>query len=83
VDDSTHIRPGAFGDKPKTLPLVVYDKDGNRHVVGEATITPEEDGLKMDANVTDPVMKELFQENIFGLGAISNPKFEKEKKDGR
>jgi hypothetical protein len=48
VKDS-HIRPGAFGDKPKTVPLVVYEKDGTRRVVGEATLIPPAKD-KLDAN---------------------------------
>lgn len=77
--DDPHILPGAFGEKPKKLPLVIYDKDGQRHVVGDATITPEEEGLKIEGNVTDPAMKKLITQDVFGLGAIANPKFGKEK----
>lgn len=68
-----HILPGAFGDKPKTVPLVVYEKDGTRKVVGKATITTDEGGLHLAGNVTDPDMQKFVKETV-GFGAAANPK---------
>lgn len=70
-----HIAPGAFGDEPKTVPLVVYDKDGTRRVVGEATVTPNDRGIHISGNITDPEMKK-FVEELGGFGALLKSKFE-------
>ena len=40
-EDPYIIMPGAFGSEPKTVPLVRYDKDGKRHVIGEAAVHPD------------------------------------------
>lgn len=72
--DDLHILPGAFGDVPKKLPLVIYEKDGTRKVVGEATIVPDDNGFHISGAVTDPEMKKLVQGNI-------DPKFGKKPDD--
>lgn len=74
--DDPHILPGAFGDKPKTVPLVVYEKGGTRRVVGEATFTPDESGFHISGAVSDPEMKKLAEADVSGFSIT--PKFEKE-----
>jgi len=70
-----HILPGAFGNEPKTVPLVIYEKDGERRVVGEATITPDETGFHISGSVTDVAMKR-FVERILTQGFSANTKDE-------
>jgi hypothetical protein len=75
-----HILPGAFGDEPKTVPLVIYEKDGKRRVVGEATLSQDENGLHIEGNVTDPEAKKIISQTIDGFSFTRDPK---EAKDGR
>ena len=64
-----HILPGAFGDKPKTVALTTYAKDGTRHVIGHGTVTSVEGGLRLSGVVVDSDTIQLLAE--------------KEAKDGR
>lgn len=64
-----HILPGAFGEEPKTVPLVVYEKDGTRRVVGSATVSQDKDGLHLTGHITDPDTQKLVE-------TIIKPKFE-------
>lgn len=38
------------GDAPKSVPLVYYDKNGKRHVVGEAMVTLRQGRLNVSAD---------------------------------
>jgi hypothetical protein len=94
ADEDLHILPGAFGDEPKTVPLVVYEGDGQRRVVGEATITPGPDSLGISGHIVDPDMAKKFTNALgwmdgFSLLTTPSPKpphrskFEKEHPDER
>jgi hypothetical protein len=61
MDEDYRILPGAFGDKPQTVPLVIYEPDGTRRIVGEATLTPTEVGFDVSSNVTDPAVKKMLE----------------------
>lgn len=80
-----HILPGAFEKTDKTLPVVVYEKDGTRRVVGEGTIEVVDGALKMSGIITDPKAMYIlgFSLGPEDIAVVENPKFEQEKKDGR
>lgn len=79
MSDDLHILPGAFGDEPKTVPIVVYEADGTRKVVGTATFSTTETGLDLAGTITDPELTKLVEQNVHEFGVIADPKFEKEK----
>lgn len=84
--DDTHILHGAFGDEPQTVPLVVYENEGVRRVVGEATITPHPDKLVIEGHISDAEMAEKFTNAIkwmdgFSLLATPSPKPRPKQKD--
>lgn len=46
--------PGAFGDLPKEVPFVVYDADGRRNILGQATVREGDKGLVVDVRLDAP-----------------------------
>lgn len=96
MSGDSHILPGAFGDEPKTVPLVIYEADGTRRVIGEATLTPQQSNLAVQGHIFDPeVAKQVGYavEWMDGFSLMTAPspkhpppprsKFEKEHPDGR
>lgn len=45
----------SFGSEERTVPLVVYE-NGQRRVIGEATLRPDEIGLAVEGRISDPEM---------------------------
>lgn len=63
----------------KKVPVVLYDKNANRTVVGQAVVEIEGDAISVDARVNlDHV---IWTENDmqFSLGPFTAPKSKKEK----
>lgn len=55
-------RSGGCGVSDK-LPLVVYNKDGERQVIGEATVERvDETGIFMSGKITSPKYEELLKD---------------------
>lgn len=70
-DEDIRILPGAFGEIPKTVPVVIYEKDGSRRVIGNATITPREDGFRIDGNITEEQRQKHLEEEIYRRGYLT------------
>ena len=67
------ILPGAFGDEPKKLPLVYYDTEGKRHIVGEATIEVKDHGLSIRGHIVDQVkVDDIGLRAVLGLSVGIN-----------
>lgn len=76
MEQFDRILPGAFGEEPKTVPLVIYTASGERRVVGEATITPEPERLSIKGHIFDPeVAKQVgyATEWMDGLSLMTTP----------
>lgn len=65
------ILPGAFGDEPKTVPLVVYEKDGTRRVIGEATLTSDKDGLRIEGDLMDDEASKIIKHAMTRLDGFT------------
>lgn len=74
-DRFTRFDPGAFDFVSKTVPLVIYDADGERKVIGEATLTPDETGLDIESKVTDPEVANLIagKDELSGFAIYNQP----------
>jgi hypothetical protein len=48
------IAPEAFNGISGEVPLVQYDDDGRRRIVGRAKVTGTPDGVRVDATLTEP-----------------------------
>lgn len=81
MEPDDHILPGAFDKSEKTVPLVVYDKDGTRQVVGDATISIFEGGIGIEGHVTDPELMKMVSAATNMLDGFSI--YKKDAKDGR
>lgn len=81
-DEGADMRfhPDAFKNLPKTLPLVVYEKDGTRRVVGDATLSVDETGLNIAGRVTDPKVGDILG---FSSGLDDISVIQKEEPNGR
>ena len=95
MSDDMHILPGAFGDEPKTVPLVIYEAGGKRRVIGEATLTPRAGYLGIKGHITDPEVAKQVEYAVTwmdGLSMMTTPtpkpgspersKFEEESENG-
>lgn len=49
---------GAFSVSPHEVPLVIYDPDGNRRVIGQATIEPNG---QIAMKVTDEMIVDMLE----------------------
>lgn len=69
----------------KEVPLVMYTEDGTRKVVGTVTFKVDGKGLMIEGHTTDGDAAHVISvaANMFDSFAIADPKFEKEKEDGR
>lgn len=72
----------AFDFETKTVPLVIY-VDGERRQIGTATLTPDEEGLRIDSQVTDPEIARVIgaKSDILAGFAIYNTSAKPEKKE--
>lgn len=60
------IKKGAFANiKEQTVPLVVYEADGTRVVIGEATVTGDDEGLKVvSTKIENDKFKSLLETDL-------------------
>ena len=68
-DPPVIIAPKAFKDVVnKTVPLVHYDKDGNRTVIGKATVNADKDGLFVRGSIdNDDYSKAFLGDNYYSF----------------
>lgn len=52
-------RPSSMSSKK--VPVVIYNKDGERKEVGEAAVTQQGDHFFISAKVTDPEVAKIFE----------------------
>lgn len=66
------IASDAFGFESKTVPLVVYGSDGERHVIGEATLTAEAEGrLRIVGTVMDPQIAQILARSFGDMSSFA------------
>lgn len=58
-------------EKSKVIPLVVYDADGTRRVVGEGKLTLEETGIRLEGHVSDPEVAKMISASARTLDGFS------------
>lgn len=62
MTDDIFTRKALEGLDGKTVPVVTYDSDGTREVIGEGTLRTVSGGLQLEGHISDEAYQALFSQ---------------------